>query len=50
MRALPDWPKERHLELSPKYWRATRSNLKAVDLDSPFCSFNVPPVALNFAR
>ena len=50
MRALPDWPKERYLELSPKYWRATRSNLLPADLDSPLCSFTVPPAALNFAR
>lgn len=50
MRALPDWPKERYLELSPKYWRATRGNLLSADLDSPLCSFTVPPAALNFAR
>ena len=50
MRALPDWPKERYLELSPKHWRATRSNLNPADLDSPLCSFTVPPAALNFAR
>ena len=50
MRALPDWPKERYLELAPKYWTATRSNLLPADLDSPLCSFTVPPAALNFAR
>jgi transposase len=50
MRALPSWPKERYLELSPKYWRATRGNLLPADLDSPLCSFAVPPAALNFAR
>lgn len=50
MRALPDWPKHRYLELSPKHWLATRSNLQPADLESPLCSFSVPPVALNFAR
>ena len=50
MRALPDWPKDRYLELSPKHWRATRSNLNPADLDSPLCSFAVPPAAFNFAR
>ena len=50
MRALPGWPKERYLELSPKFWATTRSNLQPDDLDSPLCGFVVPPVALNFAR
>jgi transposase len=50
MRVLPYWPKERHLELSPKYWAATRSNLDPVELEADLCSFTVPPVALNFAR
>jgi len=50
MRALPDWPKERYLELAPKYWIATRSNLLPAELDSPLCAFTVPPAALNFAR
>ena len=49
MRALPDWPKERYLELSPKYWRRTRSKLLPADLDSPPCSFTGPPAALNVA-
>jgi transposase len=50
MRVLPYWPKERHLELSPKYWAATRSNLDPVELDTWLCPFTVPPAALNFAR
>lgn len=50
MRALPDWPKDRYLELSPKHWKATRGNLLTADLESPLCAFTVPPVALNFAR
>jgi hypothetical protein len=50
MRVLPDWPKERYLELSPKYWATTRSNLDPHELDSFLGWFTVPPVALNFAR
>lgn len=50
MRALPDWPKDRYLELSPKHWRTTRGNLLTADLESPLCAFAVPPAALNFAR
>jgi hypothetical protein len=34
MRVLPYWPKERHLELAPKHWAATRSNLNPVELDT----------------
>jgi len=50
MRVLPYWPPNRYLELAPKYWAATRSNLDPVELDTWLCSFTVPPVALNFAR
>ena len=50
MRALPDWPKDRYLELAPKHWKATRANLLSADLESPLCAFTVPPAALNFAR
>lgn len=50
MRLLPYWPKERYLELAPKYWRGTRSNLNPVELDADLCPFTIPPAALNFAR
>jgi transposase len=49
MRVLPDWPKDRYLELSPKYWATTRGNLNPAELDSFLGWFTVPPVALNFA-
>ena len=39
-----------YLELSPKYWAATRGNLLPADLESPLCAFTVPHAALNFAR
>lgn len=50
MRLLPYWPKERYLELAPKYWRGTRSNLNPVELEADLCPFTIPPAALNFAR
>ena len=49
MRVLPYWPKQRHLELAPKHWAATRSNLNPVELDTWLCPFTVPPAAINFA-
>jgi transposase len=29
-----DWPKERYLELAPKYWLATRAKLDPAELDA----------------
>ncbi len=45
LRVLPYWPKERHLELAPKYWAATRAVLDAVELVAPVGVVTVPPVA-----
>jgi hypothetical protein len=42
LRVLPYWPKERHLELAPKYWLATRAKLDPIELDAPLCSFTIP--------
>jgi hypothetical protein len=39
---LPYWPKERHLELAPKNWKATRAKLRSDELDAPLCSFTIP--------
>ena len=50
MRVLPYWPKDRYLELAPKHWLGTRSNLNSVELEADLCSFTVPPPALIFAR
>jgi transposase len=50
MRVLPYWPKHRYLELAPRYWQATRSNLDPAELDAELCPITVPRVALNFAR
>jgi len=44
LRVLPYWPKERHLELAPKFWAATRARLDAVELMAPVGVVTVPPV------
>jgi hypothetical protein len=45
LRVLPYWPKERHLELAPKCWTATRASLDAAELTAPVGVITVPPVA-----
>jgi transposase len=42
-RVLPVWPKNRMLELAPKYWRATRALLDEAELALPLGPFRVPP-------
>jgi hypothetical protein len=32
-RVLPHWPRSRHLELAPRYWRITRARLDRKELD-----------------
>jgi len=44
LRVLPYWPKERHLELAPKFWAATRARLDAVELMAPVGVVTVPPL------
>jgi len=43
LRVLPYWPRDRYLELAPKYWRATRGRLRPDELASPISAFVVPP-------
>ena len=44
LRVLPYWPKQRHLELAPKYWGATRATLDAAELVAPVGVITVPPL------
>lgn len=44
LRVLPYWPRDRYLELAPKYWRATRSRLRPDELTAPISAFEVPPL------
>ncbi len=42
MRVLPFWPKDRHLELAPQHWAATRARLNQAELDKPISRITVP--------
>ena len=42
LRVLPYWPRERYLELAPKYWRATRGRLNPKELEAPLSAFTIP--------
>ncbi len=44
-RVMPYWPSTRYLELSPKYWAATRARLQAKELARPLGHITVPPPA-----
>ena len=45
-RVLPHWPKDRHLELAPKYWLATRARLDPQQLAAEFGLLEIPePIA-----
>jgi transposase/uncharacterized coiled-coil protein SlyX len=43
LRVLPHWPKDRNLELAPKYWAATRARLDAWELELELGPLTVPP-------
>ena len=42
IRAVPYWPKDRFVELAPKYWIATRARLDPAELDAPLGPITVP--------
>jgi transposase len=44
-RVLPHWPRDRYLELAPKYWAATRARLDPRELDLEIGTLTVPPPA-----
>lgn len=43
VRALPYWPRDRYLELAPRYWARTRARLDAAEMDRPLGHVTVPP-------
>lgn len=43
IRVLPYWPRQRFLELAPKFWAATRSRIDAVQLAKEIGVIDVPP-------
>jgi len=42
-RVLAHWPKDRHLELAPKYWAQTRPRLAPAELAAELGPLTVPP-------
>lgn len=42
-RVLPHWPNDRHLELAPKHWLATRARLAERELAADLGPLTVPP-------
>jgi hypothetical protein len=45
IRVMPHWPRERYLELAPRYWAATRTRLDPVALAREIGPIDVPPLA-----
>jgi hypothetical protein len=45
-RVLPHWPRERYLELAPRYWSATRARLDPNELDQELGPLKVPEAPL----
>jgi len=42
-RVLPQWPRDRYIELAPKYWLATRARLDAAQLAVEVGWLTIPP-------
>ncbi len=45
IRVFPDWPRDRYLELAPRYWATTRARLDAAELRRPVGHVTVPTAA-----
>jgi transposase len=42
IKVLPYWPRDRYLELAPKYWTRTRARLDPAELERPLGHITVP--------
>jgi hypothetical protein len=42
-RVLGQWPRDRYLELAPKYWAATRARLNPIELANEVGTITIPP-------
>jgi hypothetical protein len=40
---LRDWPRERYIELAPKYWVTTRARLVPLELAQELGPLTIPP-------
>jgi len=43
VRVMPYWPRERYLELAPKYWAAIRARIPERELELPLGPVTIPP-------
>ena len=43
LRVMPYWPRDRYLELAPKYWARTRARIPQRELELPLGPVTVPP-------
>ena len=50
IRIVPYWPRDRYLELAPKYWRATRARLSPAELVREVGPVTVPPLEASAAE
>jgi len=48
-RVLPHWPRERYLELAPRYWSATRARLDPDELEQEIGPLKIPEPPLPMA-
>jgi hypothetical protein len=42
IRVMPYWPRDRYLELAPKYWGRTRARLDPTELARPLGHVSLP--------
>jgi len=42
IRVMPHWPRDRYLELAPKYWARTRARLREDEIALPIGTLTVP--------
>jgi len=43
LRVLAHWPRDRYLELAPKYWTQTRARLDSAELAAEIGVLTIPP-------
>jgi hypothetical protein len=48
-RVLPHWPRERYIELAPRYWSATRARLDPNELEQELGPLKIPEPLLPMA-
>lgn len=43
LHVLPYWPRDRYIELAPKYWKVTRATLRTAEIEREIGPITVPP-------